>query len=96
MNNAMHHKYLLCMFLVLMCMNSEAEHSVVEDSRPAESYLQEGHRANRNGDIETAIKLYTKALDLDPDLSAAKHSIKSAMSALDVKKWASQVLSEDK
>ena len=44
-----------------------------------EELLQEGHRRNRAGKLDEAIALYQKALQVDPDFSAAKSSLESAL-----------------
>ncbi len=67
----------------------------ISDRMAADSYLQEGHWAKHRGDLEKAIMLYKKALDANPDFSAAKSSLEGGLNELELKKWASKNLPEE-
>ncbi len=41
--------------------------------------LQEGHKLSRAGDLDGAIEFYKKSLEANPEYSAAKNSLKSAL-----------------
>ena len=45
----------------------------------ASKLLQEGHKLSRAGDLDGAIEFYKKSLEANPEYSAAKNSLKSAL-----------------
>ena len=67
----------------------------ISDRMAADSYLQKGHSAKNRGDLEKAIMLYKKALNANPDFSAAKSSLEGGLNELELKKWASKNLPEE-
>ena len=81
----------LCSSNIALAQQKENEQAL-ENNKSADSYLQEGHKANRNGDIEKAITLYKKALVVKPGFYAAENSLESALSKLELQKWATKTL----
>lgn len=64
------------------------KYRLLEKDKSAEIYLQKGHQANRNGNIDRAIIFYKKALDVAPYFRPAKLSLKHALNKLKIQKWA--------
>ena len=62
-----HLSVIVGLLLLFGAILSSAENVNKNGEKSAESYLQEGHKKNRNGDIEEAIRLYEKSLSVNPE-----------------------------